>query len=382
MRNYSELTARLQAIGRYRQFREVSCLNAARARIDDREVLLFSSNDYLNLAKDARIRDAASEAINRFGLGSGASRYITGNHPLYKQLENETACIKQQEDCLVYPTGFMTNLGVISALSEKGDLVFSDELNHASIIDACRLSHAEIKIFPHRNYEILEEMLEETPCPGQRFLVSESLFSIAGTTADIPRLAALKSKFDALLIIDDAHACGAIGECGGGLTVQSGVAQSVDITVGTYSKAYGGLGGFACGKNDLIEYIRNTSRNLIYTTALPAAVTAANLRALEISSAEWQNMQRSLNANVNLLQQGLRQMGIEPQARHYIQPVKVGKDEEVVRLSSILLEAGILVWPIRPPTVPEGRACLRISLSLAHGAKDIEKLCQVLKENF
>ena len=379
-RRYDDWLAELRELVRYRELRVIERRRGQRVLIDGRAAILFCSNDYLNLATDPRLADAAAQAAREYGAGAAASRYISGNHPLYARLETATAAMKDCAASLVFSTGYMANLGVLTGLFRRGDVIFSDAENHASIIDGCRLSRAEIKIFPHGDYAALETLLRETPVTGVRGIVSESLFSMSGTCANLEKLAALKQRYHSLLIIDDAHAVGALGAAGGGMTVAARLADQIDVVIGTYSKAFGGFGGFAAGNARWMEILRNAARSLIYTTALPPAVLAMNIRALEITRLEWQNTQPQLRRNAELVRAALAgEAWCQPQGTHYIVTLPAGSDRAAVALSRDLLDAGFFVGAIRPPTVPEGQAALRISLSSGHTREDIDGLCAALR---
>ncbi len=342
--------------------------------IDGKSYVNFCSNNYLNLSTHKKVIQAAQEATEKFGTGGGASRHVSGNHALYEALEKKTAEFKGHESCLVFPTGYMANVGVLSALCHAGDTIFSDELNHASLIDGCRMGRAETKIFPHANMNALEILLKKHKNAKQKFIVTDGLFSMDGDCAPLTEIAGLAETYDATLIVDDAHGTGTLGKNGRGIAEHFGLEGKIPIVVGTYSKALGSLGGFVCASSTVIDYLKNKARSLIYTTALPPAVLAASLSALEVMQEEpWRR--KKLHKNAKLLRENLMKAGCNVgNGEHHIIPVIIGGTEETLALSQKLYDAGILAVAIRPPTVPDGTSRIRFSVMTEHTEEQIMKV--------
>jgi 8-amino-7-oxononanoate synthase len=341
--------------------------------VDGRELLCLCSNDYLGLANDERVKRAAAEAIATWGVGSGASRLVCGTQQPHVVLEDRLAAFKACEGAVVTSTGWAANHAALAALAGRGDLVLCDKLDHASILDAAAASGATLRTFPHRQYDRLARMLEKhRPSYRRCVLVSDSVFSMDGDTADVAALVDLKKRYQALLILDEAHATGVLGPGGSGLAAQAGLEHEIDATVGTLSKAIGALGGFVTGRRALIDIIRNTSRPYIYTTAPPAAICAAAIAALDIIENEPDRREHLGRLSAQLRRRLAPHLPLDTSQTTPIIPVIVGEPGRAVELSRLLLEAGFLVPAIRPPTVPPGTSRLRISLSAAHSPEQID----------
>jgi 8-amino-7-oxononanoate synthase len=380
---WAEQLADLAARGLRRELRVVAPAPAGRVRIAGRTLCDFSSNNYLNLATHPRVVAAVQSAVQEWGWGTGASALISGHTALHQQLEARLAAFKGAEAALVFSTGFQANLAAIAGLAGEGDVVLLDKLDHASIIDGARASGAVLRVFPHRNCEKLERLLEGASDARRRVIVTDSLFSMDGDFADLPRLVELKRRYDAQLVIDEAHATGVVGQHGRGLAEAMGVESEIDVTVGTLSKALGGIGGFVAGRRELIDWLVNTARAFIYTTALPAAACAAALAALEvIDSPDGRERRERLLNMAELLRRELAGRGFDVGgSSSQIVPVVVGEAEAAVQISRTLEEQGMLVPAIRPPTVPRGRARLRISLCSEHTPADVEALIAAIENS-
>jgi 8-amino-7-oxononanoate synthase len=354
----------LRAAGLYRALRTVASAQGPRIVIEGREFLNFSSNDYLGLANDPVLKAAAMAAIDQYGVGAGASRLVSGNLAPYDDLERKLAAFKRKEAAIVFGSGYAANVGTITALVGEGDVVILDKLDHASIIDGARQSGATIRVYPHRNLKKLRDLLEQAGKFRRRLIVTETVFSMDGDLAPLPEIVAVKEKYDAWLMIDEAHATGVFGQHRRGLAEQLGVEDRVDVTLGTLSKASGCAGGFVVGSQVLIDYLRNRARSLIYSTALPPAVVAAAGAAVElVAGDEGQQRQERLWQNV-------RTLG----ATSPIHPVIVGEEAKAVDLSRQLSEQGIFVPAIRYPTVAKGKARLRVTMTAGHTTEEIERL--------
>ncbi len=366
----------------YRKVRTLDTLRGAWALWKGREILLFCGNDYLGLSRHPRVVQAARQAIESHGVGSGAARLISGSSSFHEKLEEKIAAFKQKERALLFTTGYLANLGILTALAGKKDWILMDKLCHASIIDGARLSGAQIRVYPHKNYERLEEILEGFAAgdPSQkRIVVTDTVFSMDGDIADLEALVRLREKYGFILVVDDAHGTGVLGPQGRGAT-EGKISEKIDIVMGTLSKAVGCLGGFAAARAEFIEYLVNLSRPFIYATSLPPVLCASALEALTVIEEETA-LREKLWANARSIHERLAKLGFElaPLTSPII-PVLVGPEKEAVRMSQHLLDQGVLVPAIRTPTVPKGKARLRITASALHEEKDIEKLVAELKK--
>ncbi len=343
---------------------------------DGRELTLFSSNDYLGLSGDQRVIDGAIEAIERHGLGPRGSPLICGYTTLHEELEQRIANWKGAASALLCPTGFAANLAVLGGLVDDETTVFSDELNHASIIDGCTLakrSGARLEIYPHCDVDALDDRLEH--CSTERaMVVTDSVFSMDGDLAPMSRLAEICERHDALWVIDEAHGSFVFGDNGRGLAASCGVTDDVDVHVGTLSKGAGGLGGFIATTESMRTMLLNLGRSYIYSTAAPLSVVGGLVAAIDVVESDG-SLQEQLWANVERLGQGL---GVELQSP--IVPVVIGPEAEAMEASKYLFERGIDVTAIRPPTVRQGTSRLRITVSAAHRREDLEHLVEILEE--
>jgi len=358
----------LEAIGRLRMPRVVDGARAPRIVLDGSQVLDLSSNDYLSLASDPRLVAAAQAAADEAGVGAGASRLIVGNHRLHEELEGSIAEWLRTGAARLFGSGYAANVGTLSALLGPGDVVFSDELDHASIIDGCRLAKAQIVVFPHRDLAALDEQLR-THTARRRMVVSESLFSMDGDLADVEGLAALAKKHGAAFMLDEAHAIGARGPEGRGVAAELGVVP--DLLVGTCGKALGGYGAFVATSPAISKLLWNRARSLVFSTALPPMISAAVIAAIGIVRSSEGDVRRQ-NLASRSMQLRARIRGLGGHADSAIAPLVIGDDARVMEISARMYERRVFVQGIRYPTVPEATARLRISLSAGHSAADIE----------
>lgn len=366
--------------GLRRRLRVVDYLGGMRASVEGHNCVLFCTNNYLGLADHPRVLDRSQQALRRYGAGAQASRLVSGNFPIHQQLEETTALFKGSEACLAFPTGYMANLAVVSAMVGEGDVILCDRLNHASLIDACRMSKAKFLIYEHLNLEDLEKQLQKASEYKRRLIVTDGLFSMDGDLLPLLKVAELKAKYDALLMVDDAHGTGVLGSQGRGIIHHFPLKHFPDVVVGTYSKALGSVGGFVCASKLFVEYLVNKARTFIYTTGLPPAACGASLGAIEVLEQESSRVDK-LWENAKKIRDGLRGLGYEiPKGAGPIMPVIVGENEEALRMSQKLLEEGVLIVAIRPPTVPKGTARLRLSVSAVHTDEDIQKLLDAFKK--
>lgn len=348
--------------------------------IDGCQLASFGSNDYLGLAADPRLAAAAAAAAAEEGWGSGASPLISGRSQAHARLEEALARFEQTEAALVFASGFAANSGTIAALVGPGDVVFTDRKNHASLLDGCRLSRADVRAYPHGDWQRLDQLLARSRAAGRRLIVTDSLFSMDGDLAPIVELADVAERHGAILLIDEAHATGVFGQLGRGVAEHLGVLDRVHVRVGTLSKALGSAGGFVAGRRSLVEWLVNRARSYVFSTAGPAAAVAAASAALEIVAGEPHRRQvvlaRAEELRAELVGRGWDIGGSESQ----IIPLIVGQPDRAVRLAAGLRGRGLFVPAVRPPTVPDGEACLRISLSFAHTPEMIARLLEALSE--
>jgi 8-amino-7-oxononanoate synthase len=366
--------------GLYRVRRHLQSGQAARVRLHGRELINFSSNDYLALAGDVRLARAAGAAARRYGCGAGASPLVSGYSPPLRSLERALADWEGAEAALVFSSGYAANLALVSALAGSADAVFSDALNHASLIDGCRLSHAAVYVYRHNDANHVADLLRtEGRSARRRLIVSDTVFSMDGDVAPLAELVELAERFDCLLLIDEAHATGVLGEHGRGLTDSlkpgSWPAERV-IKMGTLSKALGAQGGFVCGSRRLISWLVNRARPYIFSTALAPPAAAAARRGVEVVRQEPER-RRHVLALAERLRQELRQRGgIVGDSCCQIVPLIVGEAQQAVKLSRCLQAQGLLIPAIRPPSVPEGTARLRLSVTAAHTEADVMRLVE------
>ena len=342
--------------------------------IDGVKILNFSSNDYLGLAGDRRLKDAAIQSVERFGCGATASRLLTGDLTLHEELESDLALMMSTEAALVFGSGFLTNLGVLTSLAGREDRVFSDRLNHASLIDGIRLSRAKCDRYRHKDMAHLEELLKKSPqTAGKRIIVSESVFSMDGDIAPLEELSLLARHYQALLIIDEAHAIGVFGRHGGGVCRIPGSKVEPDVIIGTLSKSLGGYGGFVACSTSIRKLLINKARSFIYTTGLPPACLGSAREAVRIVTSETE-IGKTLLKKAKRFHGLLTQHGLKiPDFESQILPVIIGGNEAVLRFSESLWQKGLLVKAIRPPTVPPGTARVRLSLTLSMTDAALEK---------
>jgi 8-amino-7-oxononanoate synthase len=370
----SEL-AELEAAHRLRVPRVVDGAQGPVVRIDGRVVLNFASNDYLGLAGDLRLIRAATAALEDGGAGVGSSRLIVGNHRQHVLLEAAVADWLRVGGVRLFNSGYAANVGVLTALLRGGDVVFSDELNHASIIDGCRLSRAEIVVYRHCDVGALEAALESRP-GRRRVVVSESLFSMDGDLADVEAIAGLCKRHDAAFVLDEAHAVGALGPEGRGVAAQHGVVP--DIVIGTFGKALGSFGAFAATTRSVAELLWNRARPLVFSTGLPPSVPAAARAAIEIvRGPDGEHRRRTLAGHARRLRALIPRIGGAPDSA--IAPIVIGDDRAAMQCTERLLLGGLFVQGIRPPTVPVGTARLRLGMSAAHTSQQVETVTEMLR---
>lgn len=366
---------RLEKQALTRQIRSVDAVLGDRGawiRVAGKTLLNLSSNNYLGLAHDARLKAAAMEAIELWGTGATASRLVTGSCALYTELEQRLAAWKEREAALVFASGYQANTGVISALVGRGDAVFSDRLNHASIVDGIVQSRAEHYRYRHNDPEHLAYLLEKHKGARRKLIVTDTVFSMDGDTALLPDLVGLRARYGALLMVDEAHAGGVLGERGEGLCHALGLHREIDVIMGTFSKAFGAYGGYICADHSVVRYLATKSRPLIYSTALPPAVIASVLTALTIVMKDAER-RKGLQAKAKWLRERLASYGFSVgEGDTPIIPLIIGDNEKTLRYSRKLEEMGIAAVAIRPPTVPAGTSRIRLTVMATHTWAELE----------
>lgn len=369
-----------RARGLYRQRRLLDGGQKPRQVVDGREVVAFCSNDYLGLAAHPKVAAAFRKAVGTYGVGAGAAHLVNGHTRAHHQLEEELAAFMNRERALLFSTGYMANLGVAQALVGRGDHVLEDRLNHASLIDAGLVSGASFQRYRHTIGVDLAQRLATLDAGGERLVLTDGVFSMDGDLAPLPELARITAAHNAWLMVDDAHGIGVLGETGAGSLEHFGLdAQDVPILMGTLGKAFGTAGAFVAGSEALIETLIQSARTYVYTTAMPAALAEAARAALRIVQADGKRREQ-LFERVDQFREGARQIGLRlMESATPIQPVLVGDSARAVALSERLLEAGQLVPAIRPPTVPEGTARLRVTLSAVHTKAQVNRLLEALE---
>ena len=359
-----------------RTLREYCPLDAVRVKRDDKEYLMMASNNYLGLNFDTRVIEGALKGAQQYGTGSGGSRLVSGTFPLFTELERSLAKFKNTEKALVFNTGYMANVGTISAVADKNTIIFSDALNHASIIDGCRLSKASIKAYNHCDVEKLKFLLKQADRSARKLIVTDGVFSMDGDIAPLDKLYELSRDYNALLMVDDAHATGTIGN-GHGTAAYFNLEKEIDIQLGTLSKSLGSVGGYVAANSTIIDYLVNTSRSFIFSTALSPADIGAALAALQVLETDASVLAR-LQENVNYMADQLISMGIDATNETPIFPILIGRNDDTLAVSDYLYESGIIGTAIRPPTVPIGESRIRLTVTAAHNKEQIDYVCHTL----
>jgi len=375
-----ELTA-LKQQGLYRSRRIINAPQDVNIIIDGQPILNFCSNDYLGLANHPQVISAFQQAVNQYGVGSGSAHLICGHSKAHHTLEEEIAAFTGRERALLFSTGYMANIGVLSALLRQGDGVFEDKLNHASLLDGGLLSGATFKRYLHADIESLQKKLSRSKAL-KKIMVTDGVFSMDGDLAPLTELAKIAKQNDAALMVDDAHGFGVLGQTGGGLVEQSSLTQTdVPILMGTFGKAFGTAGAFVAGSETLIETLIQKARTYVYTTAMPAAIAAATSASLKLLINEsWRR--EKLQALILQFKQGTKQLGLTLMpSNSAIQPILVGDTQKAVAMSQSLLNLGVLVTAIRPPTVVKGQARLRVTFSANHQENDVISLLNALEKS-
>lgn len=370
--------AALEDRGLRRSLRPVDGPQGGTVRIGEREVLCLCSNNYLGLASHPALIEAAAETMRTLGIGAGASRLVSGSMRIHHDLEERLAAFKGTEAALLFPTGYHANLGTIAALVGRGDVVFSDELNHASIVDGCRLSRARIEVYRHLDLEDLERRLQSAP-ERRRLIVTDALFSMDGDVAPLEHICELAERYGAMVMVDEAHSAGVFGPRGAGLAAQHGLTDRITVHMGTLGKAFGSAGAYVAGSRALIDLLINRARTVVFTTALPVPVVAAAAAALTLIE-RGDHLRRRVLANARYLREALSEAGFRLlPGDSQILPVIVGAAPETMALSSALLDEGVLAQGIRPPTVPEGTSRIRVTVMATHTEEDLRAAVEAFR---
>ena len=375
---------RLRGEGMLRTLKTVSGAQRDHIRLDNKDVLLLCSNNYLGLADHPALIEAHCRATMEYGTGSGASRLVSGSMMLHGKLEDRLRQFKGTESALLFNAGYAANIGILQGLMGPDDIIFSDSLNHASIIDGCRLSHARVVVYPHRDTCTLEQLMaKETPLrKGQWLIVTDGVFSMDGDVAPLPELVTLKNRYDCLLMVDDAHGTGVLGDGGKGTGEYWGCMADIDLHMGTLGKALGGFGAFVAGPEVLIQSLINRARSFIFSTSLPPGVAAAGIAALDIVDGEEGRRRRlQLQQLRNLMTSRLSEsLSVDTDGVSPILPIITGDPEPTMRASGWLQDQGVFVQGIRPPTVPEGSSRLRVTLMATHQPNALLRAADLIRK--
>jgi 8-amino-7-oxononanoate synthase len=370
-----------KARGVYPYFQAIQEATATEARIDDRWKIMVGSNNYLGLTHHPRVLAAATEAMNRYGSGSTGSRFLNGTLDLHEQLEDRFAKLFRKESALVFTTGYQASLGAIATLAGRGDHLFLDRLDHASLVDAARLGFAEVHRYPHGDFAALDRQLSATPEHSAKLVVTDGVFSMEGTVVDLPKLASVAREHDAQILVDEAHALGVLGANGAGTVEQFGMEDQVDLILATFSKSLASVGGVVAGPAKALNWIRHHARALIFTASMPPASLAGVLAALEVMQEEPERRER-LWKNTRTVADGLKSMGFDTGGSETpIIPVLIGDMWKTVGFWRLLFDNGIFTHPIVPPAVPPDRCRIRVSMSAEHTDEQVERVIEAFAKS-
>ena len=370
---------RAHELGIYPYFTPIESAQDHRVIIDGKEYIMIGSNGYLGLAADPRMKEAAIKAVEKYGVTCSGSRFLNGTLDLHVQLEHDLAEFYEKDASIVFSTGFQTNLGIVSALAGKDDILIIDRYDHASIIDGCRLSFGNITKYRHNDMEDLERILKTLPPDKGKMIIVDGVFSMEGDMANLPEIVKLKRKYNTRLLVDDAHGVGVHGEKGRGTVEHFGLLSEVDLIMGTFSKAFASLGGFVVGDLGVITHIKHTARSLIFSASMVPASVASVLKALEIVKKEPERRQRLWQITERMLK-GFADMGLDTgYSNTPVIPVIIGEDEVCFAFWKALMENGVFANPVRTPATPPGRALIRTSYMATHTDEDIDTVLKVFE---
>lgn len=380
MSEIEDRLAEIERLGLSRRLRLISGPQGPRVLLDGKPVLLLCSNNYLGLANHPRVREAAAEAAMRWGIGAGASRLVSGTMTIHRRLEERLAAFKGSESCVLFGSGYLANLGAIGALAGPGDAVFSDELNHASIVDGCRCSRARVYVYRHLDTEHLDWSLRRHRGDGRRLIATDSVFSMDGDLAPLAEIVELARTHRARVLVDEAHATGALGRGGRGAVAQAGLEEEIDVLVGTLGKALGSYGAYVCAGEEMVRYLVNTARSLIFSTAPAPPSVAGALAALDLVEQRPHRVAR-LRSHARSLRRALAAEGfaVADDDMHIV-PLIVGDERNAMALCQGALERGVFAQAIRPPSVPAGTARLRLTVMASHTPAELRRGARALGE--
>jgi len=370
----------VMAAGLYPYFTPISEARGNRVKVRGREMILIGSNNYLGLIDHPKVMQAAKEAIDRYGVATCGSRFLTGTIDLHEILEDRLARFMNKEAAVTFSTGYQTNLGIISSIAGKDDVVVTDRMDHASIIDACRLSKAEVKKFKHNDLHDLERVLSEIPENKGKLIVVDGVFSMEGDIADLPGIVALAQKYRSRVMVDDAHGLGVLGKNGRGTAEHFGLEDEVDLIMGTFSKSLVSIGGFVVGKKKVVSYIKHHARSLIFSAAATPASVAAVLAALEVIETEPERRERLWQVT-NFMRESFQKLGFNTgPSQTPIIPILIGDDEKCFEMWKMLRDEGIFTTPVIHPAVPHGQAMIRTSYSANHTDEELQLILQAFEK--
>ena len=364
----------------HRELVEISSSMTPEIVIDKKIYYQFASNNYLGLTTDAKITNSVISAIKKYGNGTGGSRLVTGTSNLHSKLESDIAKFKKTDDAIVFSSGYLASIGTISSIMNKDDIIFSDELNHACLIDGARLSRSKIVIYKHSDMKDLESKLKKFKASnGKKMIISDSVFSMDGDIAPLDSIVKLSKKYECISMIDEAHATGILGDTGSGASEMFGVQDKIDICMGTLSKAIGSVGGYIAGSTDLIDYLKNRARSFIFDTSLPAGALTASIGAIKLIERQ-PSIRDDLNNNIQYIQDFLASSSFNYlKSVTPIIPIIIGDEEKALECSRFLLKNQIYVPAVRPPSVPKGQSRIRVTLMATHKKKHIDKIIKVME---
>ena len=364
----------------HRELVEISSSMTPEIVINKKIYYQFASNNYLGLTTDAKITNSVISAIKKYGNGTGGSRLVTGTSNLHSKLESDIAKFKKTDDAIVFSSGYLASIGTISSIMNKDDIIFSDELNHACLIDGARLSRSKIVIYKHSNMKDLESKLKKFKASnGKKMIISDSVFSMDGDIAPLDSIVKLSKKYECISMIDEAHATGILGDTGSGASEMFGVQDKIDICMGTLSKAIGSVGGYIAGSSDLIDYLKNRARSFIFDTSLPAGALTASIGAIKLIERQ-PSIRDDLNNNIQYIQDFLASSSFNYlKSVTPIVPIIIGDEEKALECSRFLLKNQIYVPAVRPPSVPKGQSRIRVTLMATHKKKHIDKIIKVME---
>ena len=362
----------LKAMNQFFYLREIDPAATPMVMMNDKRMIMLGSNNYLGLATHPKVVEATIRAVREYGTGACSSRILTGTTSLHAKLEKRLAQFKGTEDVVVFSTGFMTMAGTIAALTGEGDIILSDELNHASIVEGCRLSKAEVRIYRHNDMDSLEEELSHCDLAASKLIITDGVFSMKGTVANLPGIKRLADKYEAKIMVDDAHGTGVLGTSGRGILEYFNMEGEIDLVCGTFSKTLGTIGGFTGSASQVVQYLKLNSRPFIFTASPPPSVAATVLACLEVMEDEPELLQK-LRENTVYTREGLKKLGfVLEETVTPIIPVFIGDDEKTFRMAGKLEEEGVIVNPVVPPAVPRQSSLIRVSIMAGLSQEELE----------